>query len=78
MWHSELANADMLKSSNIQGIEELAALYLFPMDVCPPYSFLPRWIARHTIKQQEESKKEVEASLKYLDRWGYWVKIKGG
>lgn len=71
-WHSALKTAGVETPADIDGIEELAALYWFLLDVCPPYFLLPRWLKRKTPEQQQASKKETEVSLdKYLRRWGY-------
>ncbi|CZR67405.1 uncharacterized protein PAC_17304 [Phialocephala subalpina] len=71
-WHSALETAGVESPADIDGIDELAAVYWFLLDVCPPYFLLPRWLKRKTIKQQQALKKETEANLdKYLKRWGY-------
>jgi hypothetical protein len=72
LWHSELIRLEILGPSNIEGIEEVSALYWFFLDVCPPYFLLPRLLGRTSEEQQQESKKETEARLeKYLERWGF-------
>jgi hypothetical protein len=72
LWHSELIRLRILGPSNIEGIEEVAVLYWFLLDVCPPYFLLPRWLCRTSEEQQQELKKETAANLeKYLERWGF-------
>ncbi|KAK9427749.1 kinase-like domain-containing protein [Lipomyces doorenjongii] len=70
IWDEELTSAGVKKPSNITGIEELAELYWFCIDVCPPFFEMPRWLARRTPEQQKKAKNGAKACLvKYLNRW---------
>ncbi|KAK9320838.1 kinase-like domain-containing protein [Lipomyces orientalis] len=72
MWEEEMASAGVQRPSDIKGIEELAALYWFLMDICPPYFEMQRWLARRTPEQLEKAKVNAESGLKkYLERWGF-------
>jgi hypothetical protein len=64
---------EILGPSNIERIEDVAALYWPLLDVCPPYFLLPRWLGR-TSEEKRQEPKEIEANLeKYLERWGFWI-----
>jgi hypothetical protein len=72
MWYEEIEKQGIQNPANIAGIAELAALYWFLIDVCPPYFSMERWLNRKNVEQRLEAKKEVEGNLeKYLERWGY-------
>ncbi|PQE19425.1 Phosphotransferase enzyme family protein [Rutstroemia sp. NJR-2017a BBW] len=72
LWQKAMERSGMKSPAEIDGIGELAAVYWFLLDICPPFFLLPRWLEKRTKEQQETSKAAVKASLsKYLDRWGY-------
>lgn len=72
MWYDEIEKQGVLNPGNIAGIEEVAALYWFLIDVCPPYFLMERWLGRKSVEEREEAKREVEGNLeKYLSRWGF-------
>ena len=72
MWQEAMKRFGVNAPSDIQGVGELAAIYLFLLDVCPPYFLLSRWQKRRTEEQQEASKKEIQVNLdRYLKRRGY-------
>jgi hypothetical protein len=72
MWYEEIEKQEVLNPSNISGIEKVATLYWFMIDVCPPYFLMERWLGRKSVEEREEAKKEVEGNLeKYLSSWGF-------
>jgi hypothetical protein len=72
MWQAAIENAGVKSPADIKGVGELAAIYWFLLDICPPYFLMPRWLKRKTEEEQLASKTQTQANLdKYLRRWGH-------
>jgi hypothetical protein len=74
---NELGRASVIRPASFgkasaDVIGELAALFWFIQEVCPPYLVTTRWTATMTPEQLEKVTTRVRGTLeKYLDRWGY-------
>lgn len=72
LWQKALEKAGAKSLADLEGIGELAAIYWFLLDVCPPYFLLPRWLAKRNKEQRLAAKQEVAENLdRYLSRWGF-------
>ncbi|THY01482.1 hypothetical protein D6D01_10358 [Aureobasidium pullulans] len=72
LWQVALKKHNVASPKDIDNITELADVYWFLLDVCPPFLNLPRWLARRTDEQKFAAKNEIGENLnKYLQRWGY-------
>lgn len=72
MWQEAMDEARVKSPADLANVGELASIYWFLLDVCPPYFLLPRWLGRRTKEQQFEAKREVAENLdKYLSRWRF-------
>ncbi|KAE9575029.1 hypothetical protein CGCF415_v005089 [Colletotrichum fructicola] len=72
MRDEEFTKAGMEGPSDIQGIDDLSAVYWFIQNISPPMFFLERWRANATPERIEMIKLEARNNLeKNLDLWGY-------
>ncbi|KAH8807520.1 hypothetical protein F5884DRAFT_342876 [Xylogone sp. PMI_703] len=72
MWQVAMEKSQVRSPADIENVGELATIYWFLLDICPPYFLLSRWLKRRTEEQKQASKREIQANLdKYLKRWGY-------
>ncbi|THY96824.1 hypothetical protein D6C95_05086 [Aureobasidium pullulans] len=72
LWQAALEKHHVASPKDIDNITELADIYWFLLDVCPPFFNLPRWLARKTDEQKLAAKKAIGENLaKYLQRWDY-------
>jgi len=72
MWQAAMEKAGANSPPDIDKIGELATIYWFLLDICPPYFLMPRWLKKATDERKQASKKQTETHLdKYLKRWGY-------
>ncbi|KEQ81335.1 hypothetical protein M438DRAFT_376874 [Aureobasidium pullulans EXF-150] len=72
LWQAALEKHHVASPKDIENITQLADIYWFLLDVCPPFFNLPRWLARKTDEQKFAAKKAIRENLdRYLRRWGY-------
>ncbi|CAI0643667.1 unnamed protein product [Colletotrichum noveboracense] len=72
MRDEEFTKAGVERPSDIQGIDDLSAVYWFIQNISPPMFFLERWRAKATPERIEMIKREARNNLeKNLDLWGY-------
>jgi hypothetical protein len=72
LWHAAQRKHGVNGPANIERIGELADLYWFLLDVCPPFFSMPKWLAKRTDEQKQATKAAIGKSLgRYLDKWGY-------
>lgn len=72
MWQAAMKRAHVKTPVDIEDIGELATIYWFLLDVCPPYFLLPRWLKKRTEQQRLAIKRTIERNLdKYLKQWGF-------
>ncbi|KAH8800174.1 kinase-like domain-containing protein [Xylogone sp. PMI_703] len=72
MWQVAMEKSQVRSPADIENVGELATIYWFLLDICPPYFLLPCWLKRRTEEQKQASKRDTQANLdKYLKRWGY-------
>ncbi|KAI8312633.1 hypothetical protein K4K59_005743 [Colletotrichum sp. SAR11_240] len=72
MKDEEFSKAGVERPSDIQGIDDLSAVYWFIQNISPPMFFLERWRAKATPERIEMIKREARNNLgKNLDLWGY-------
>ncbi|KAI5197064.1 hypothetical protein AUEXF2481DRAFT_43007 [Aureobasidium subglaciale EXF-2481] len=69
-WNSALKKHGVNGPAEIENIADLADIYWFLLDVCPPFFNMPKWLAKRTDKQKQAAKARTEKILhKYIDRW---------
>lgn len=72
LWKASLDKQEIARPAYFQHITELADIYWFLLDVCPPYFNMSRWMGKRTEEQQNAAKKATLDKLdKYLCKWGY-------
>ncbi|KAH0286073.1 hypothetical protein M436DRAFT_60238 [Aureobasidium namibiae CBS 147.97] len=72
LWQATLRKHHVHGPTDIKRIAELADIYWFLIDVCPPFFNMPRWLAKRTDEQKQAVKVAIGKNLeKYLSRWGY-------
>jgi hypothetical protein len=72
LWQAALYNHNIRCPALIEGIAELADVYWFLLDVCPPFFNMPRWLAKRTEEQKQATKAAIGVTLgRYLDKWGF-------
>ena len=72
LWQAALEKHHVASPKDIDNIAELADIYWFLLDVCPPFFNLPRWLARKTDEQKLAAKKAIGENLdSHLRRWDY-------
>jgi hypothetical protein len=72
LWQAAQKKHKVNGPANIDGIAELADIYWFLLDVCPPFFNMPQWLAKRTEEQKQATKATIRTALdKYLIRWGY-------
>jgi hypothetical protein len=72
LWQAALHKHNVSCPANIEGIAELADVYWFLLDVCPPFFNMPRWLAKRTEEQKQATKTAIGVTLgRYLEQWGY-------
>ncbi|THX48299.1 hypothetical protein D6D06_09181 [Aureobasidium pullulans] len=72
LWQAALEKHNVASPKDIENITQLADIYWFLLDVCPPFFNLPRWLARKTDEQKLAAKKVIGENLdRYLRRWDY-------
>jgi hypothetical protein len=72
LWHAAQRKHGVNGPANIERIGELADIYWFLLDVCPPFFSMPKWLAKRTDEQKQATKAAIGISLgRYLDKWGY-------
>lgn len=69
-WKAALQRHNIDGPAEIAHIADLADIYWFLLDICPPFFNMPKWLAKRTDEQQQAAKARTEDSLyKYLARW---------
>jgi hypothetical protein len=69
-WKAALQRHHINGPAEIENIADLADIYWFLLDVCPPFFNMPKWLAKRTDEQQQAAKVRTEETLhKYLVRW---------
>ncbi|THZ77721.1 hypothetical protein D6C85_01493 [Aureobasidium pullulans] len=63
LWQAALEKHNVASPKDIENITELADIYWFLLDVCPPFFNLPRWLARKTEEQKLAAKKAIGENL---------------
>lgn len=72
LWQAALRKHHVYGPTEIKGIAELADMYWFLTDVCPPFFNMPRWLAKRTEEQKQATKAAIGENLgRYLSKWGY-------
>jgi len=72
LWQAALEKHNVASPKDIDNIAELADIYWFLLDVCPPFFNLPRWLARKTDEQKLAAKKAIGENIdRYMRRWSY-------
>ncbi|KAF0320450.1 phosphotransferase enzyme family protein [Colletotrichum asianum] len=72
MRDEEFTKAGVERPSDIQGINDLSAVYWFIQNISPPMFFLERWRVKATPERIEIIKREARNNLeKNLDLWVY-------
>ncbi|THW10700.1 hypothetical protein D6D24_07733 [Aureobasidium pullulans] len=72
LWQAALEKHNVASPKDIENSTELADIYWFLLDVCPPFFNLPRWLARKTEEQKLAAKKAIGVNLdSFLRRWDY-------
>lgn len=59
LWQAALEKHHVASPKDIENITQLADIYWFLLDVCPPFFNLPRWLARKTEEQKIAAKKAI-------------------
>jgi hypothetical protein len=71
LWQAAQRKHGVNGPANIERITELADIYWFLLDVCPPFFSMPKWLAKRTEEQKQATKAAIGKSLgRYLDKWG--------
>jgi hypothetical protein len=72
LWQAAQQKHKVQSPANIERIGELADVYWFLLDVCPPFFNMPQWLAKRTEEQKQATKASIRTALdKYLTKWGY-------
>jgi len=72
LWQAALRKHNVHGPTDIKGIAELADIYWFLTDVCPPFFNMPRWLAKRTDEQKQAVKAAIGKNLDgYLSKWGH-------
>ncbi|KAI5206126.1 hypothetical protein E4T39_02604 [Aureobasidium subglaciale] len=72
LWQAAQQKHNVHGPADIERITELADIYWFLMDVCPPFFNMPRWLAKRTEEQKQATKAAIGTTLgRYLSGWGY-------
>lgn len=72
LWQAAQQKHEIHGPANIERVGELADVYWFLLDVCPPFFNMPQWLAKRTEEQKQATKATIGTSLdRYLTKWGY-------
>jgi hypothetical protein len=72
LWQAALYKYSVICPANFERIAELADVYWFLLDVCPPFFNMRRWLVKRTEEQKQATKTAIGVTLgKYFEKWGY-------